>query len=611
VKTLTGTDTDRLDEEKRRGITIDLGFASMVLGKGVLASIVDVPGHEDFVRNMVAGATGVDVALLVVAADEGMMPQTLEHLAILELLGIKTGVVAVTKSDLADEDWLELIESDVNERLASSSIRWIGTVRTSVVTGQGRTELLESLASAAAAATEKSTRDLFRLPVDRVFSVAGAGTVVTGTAWSGSVAVGDQVRLLPGEHEARIRGVEVHGRSCDAALPGRRTALALAGLARHAVARGHVVVTNGAWRETSAIDVVVTLLPGARPLTQRSRVRLHLGTAEVMARVTPADQDIAPGGQGYARLRLESPLVCRWGDRAVLRSYSPVTTVGGCIVADPWPRLRPRRPNNLARKSAGDPAIRLEAFVRGAGTQGISPGDLPIRLGVSPDDLPALVEGMGNVVPAIGRLLSAQLLDDLRDRILRMLSEYHNKRPLEPGMPRDLLRQVLEDDALADHVLSVLEAERRIVLEGTTTRLSGFEARLSDAESSVGLEMLAAFDVAGYQGLSLQDLEEVLGEGVCKDLLEFYVRQGSVIRVAKGRYYGREALDRLLQVILREVRDAGGATPGQLKEKTGLTRKYLIPVLEWMDGKGLTRRDTDLRRLGHAGGAVLDTVDSG
>src|SRR5205807_3150615 len=291
VKALTGVDTDRWEEEKRRGITIDLGFAPLPLGDHVQASVVDVPGHEGFVRNMLAGATGIDVALLVIAADEGFMPHTEEHLAIVELLGVRRGIPVITKRDLVDGEWLELVRSEVSTRLGASRVRWDDALATSVVTGEGLPELREALRRVARDLVERPADDLFRLPIDRVFAVAGAGTVVTGSTWSGSVAVGDAVRLLPLGREARVRSIEVHGQTAERAVPGRRTALALVGVDKHELARGHVAVTGAGWQATTLIDVAAELLPTARrPLASRTRVRVHLGTAEVLARVvqTPA-----------------------------------------------------------------------------------------------------------------------------------------------------------------------------------------------------------------------------------------------------------------------------------------------------------------------------------
>src|SRR5947208_3476408 len=347
VKALTGVDTDRWEEEKRRGITIDLGFAPLPLGDAIQASVVDVPGHEGFVRNMLAGATGIDVALLVIAADEGIMPQTEEHLAIVELLGVRRGIPVITDQDLVEPEWLDLVRSELSERLKASRVRWDESIATSVVTGEGLPELRDALRRVAGDLVERPADDLFRPPIDRVFAVAGAGTVVTGSTWSGSVAVGDAVRLLPLGREARVRSIEIHGEAAGRAAPGRRTALALVGVDKSELARGHVAVTGSGWQATKLIDVAAELLPTARrAVASRTRLRVHLGTAEVLARAvqTPA---IAPGEHGLARLMLETPVVARGGDRFVLRSFSPVTTIGGGVVLGPFPpprtRLRRRR----------------------------------------------------------------------------------------------------------------------------------------------------------------------------------------------------------------------------------------------------------------------------
>jgi len=321
VKALTGVDTDRWEEEKRRGITIDLGFAPLPLGGDIEASVVDVPGHEGFVRNMLAGATGIDVAVLVIAADEGLMPQTEEHLAIVELLGVRRGIPVIAKRDLVEADWLDLVRSEVTARLAASRVRWEPPVATSAVTGEGLDELRAALHRVAQDLDERPADDLFRLPIDRVFAVAGAGTVVTGSTWSGTVAVGDGVRLLPLGREVRVRSIEVHGDAAERAVPGRRTALALVGVDKGELARGDVAVTGPGWEATTLIDAAVELLAAARkPIASRTRVRVHLGAAAVLARVVQT-RAIAPGERGMARLMLEAPLVARGGDRFVLRSF--------------------------------------------------------------------------------------------------------------------------------------------------------------------------------------------------------------------------------------------------------------------------------------------------
>lgn len=594
VKQLTGVDTDRWEEEKRRGITMDLGFAPLALGDGLTASIVDVPGHEDFVRNMVAGATGIDVALLVVAADEGVMPQTVEHLAILEFLSLPTGVVAITKADLAEPDWLSLVQEDLGERLGSSGIAWEPPVVCSAVTGQGADDVLAALTRAAARARVRAADDLFRLPVDRVFSVAGAGTVVTGTTWSGSVAAGESVRALPGDGRSRIRSIQVHDEPRERAEPGRRTALALPDLSKDAVGRGTVVVADEAWDVTHRLDAVLTLLPQSRALTQRSRVRVHLGTAEVLARVTPAEGDIPAGGTGAVRLRLEGPLVARWGDRGVLRSYSPVTTIGGLVVIDPAPAPRPRRPRDVAGRGAAGPAERLGAFVGASPRNGLPVGLLSVRLGLHPNDVPGLLEGLGGLgLRQVGEtIVREDVLEDVRRETLVALERFHTANPLEPGMPLEELRRAVDPEDLADYVQHELAAAGKMVLQGSVARLPQHAAEVPKADEAAAQQLEADLRTAGRQGLATQD--------VIQRLAEHFVRNGTARKV-RDRYYLSEALDELIRATLAAIDETGSATPAELRDRLGLTRKTLIPLLEWLDEQGFTIRKGDVRQLGRGG----------
>jgi len=444
VKALTGVDTDRWEEEKRRGITIDIGFAPLPLGEGIQASVVDVPGHEGFVRNMLAGATGIDVALLVIAADEGIMPQTEEHLAIVELLGISRGIPVLTKRDTVEPEWLELVRADVVKRLATSRVRWDPPVATSALTGEGLDELRTALRRVAEDLTERPAQDLFRLPIDRVFAVAGAGTVVTGSTWSGSVAIGKSVRLLPLDREARVRSIEVHGQGAERAVPGRRTALALVGVSKEELERGDVAVTGEGWRATTVLDAAVELLPTARkPVGSRTRVRVHLGTAEVLARVVQT-RAISPGESGLARLLLERPLVARGRDRFVLRSFSPVTTIGGGVVLDPFPPRRPARLRQRRLAVTQAPAERLQILADEAGLSGVLAGDLPVRLGVLPGDVDGVVATAGKALLTCGPWLVARAAVTREvARVTELVQRHHKEHPLEPGMSLQALRAAL------------------------------------------------------------------------------------------------------------------------------------------------------------------------
>jgi selenocysteine-specific elongation factor len=603
VKALTGVDTDRWEEEKRRGITIDLGFAPLDLGEGLKASVVDVPGHEDFVRNMVAGATGVDVALLVVAADEGVMPQTVEHSAILDLLDVRAGAVAITKADLAEPEWLELVTADVKERLARSPIRWEPPVAVSAITGSGLDALREALRRAALRAKERAADDLFRLPVDRVFSLAGAGTVVTGTTWSGTVAVGQEVVVHPGPVRARVRSVEVHGHAEERASPGRRTALALVGLERAAARRGSVVVSDPSWRPTSELDVLVTLLADTRPLTQRSRVRLHLGTAEVLARVVPAGERVEPGAEGQVvRLRLEEPILARWGDRAVLRSASPVTTIGGCRVVDPFPPPRPRRPGVLTERSGPDPVRRVRAFVAAEGPWGLALGDLAVRVGLAPGEIPGvLARAVGDgVVQAGDRLVPQAAAEQARALVLDRLAAYHHDHPLLPGLPLEAFRQLIGEPGLAARTLEALTSEGVVVQEGGAVRLAHYRPAIPTELSDGAAALRGDLAAAGPEGRSTAELAARHAGIPVTDVAEFLVREGTAIRIGKDRYYDRERLESAARSVLIELKTRGQVTPSEVRVILGLTRKHIIPILEWMDTQGLTVRVGDGRRLGPA-----------
>lgn len=606
VKALTGVDTDRWEEEKRRGITIDLGFAPLPLGNDVQASVVDVPGHEGFVRNMLAGATGIDVALLVIAADEGIMPQTEEHLAIVELLGIRRGIPVITKKDLVEPEWLELVQGELRARLGASRVRWDAPVATSVATGEGLDDLRAALQRIALDLVERPADDLFRLPIDRVFAVAGAGTVITGSTWSGSVAVGDAVRLLPLDRDVRVRSIEVHGQSAGRAAPGRRTALALVGVDKGELARGDVAVTGPGWRATTLIDVAVELLPAARrPIASRTRVRVHLGTAEVLARAVQT-RAIGPGGQGAARLLLETPLVARGGDRFVLRSFSPVTTIGGGIVLDPYPPLRTRlRRRGLAIEQPA--ALRLAVLTAEAGLLGLARDTLAVRLGIAPNRVTAVIAEAGpGLIDLQESVVSREAVDTESARLAELVRHYHEMHPLDPGMSLQALRAAVGAASSAgptppasviDAVLEHAVQRGELAVTESVAHLPrwrpAFDAQASDARAKLERRLADA----RWEVPTIAELERELPGAPVRALLAHLTRAGTIEAIDTERYAATGALSEFRSALEAALAELGSARPAELRDRFGLTRKYLIPLLEWADRRGITRRAGDARVL--------------
>ena len=597
VGALTGRTMDRLAEERRRGITIDLNFAPLTLPGGVTAGVVDVPGHEDFVRTMVAGASGIDLALLVIAADEGIMPQTREHLAVLEQLGIGAGVSVVTKADLVEADWLELVVDEVAQWLASSPVAFAPPIAVSVRTRQGLDELLERLAVRAAAVPPRPGADLFRLPVDREFSLAGVGTVVTGTAWSGRIAVGDPVVLLPRGLTARVRSIESHGRGLARSEPGARTALGLAGIQRGDVGRGDwVVAADGPWQAAHALDAELVLERSApRPLVARSRVRVHLGTAEVMARVQPRNP-IEPGKGGLARLVLEAPVVARAGDRFVLRSYSPVATIGGGRVLDPEPPRRGRLwPAGLADHL---PAARFRAVLERR-PLGVAASRLPVLLGIPPAEAVGVARAEPDARAVGGLWVSESALAEIGTRALAQVKAHHRGHPSELGMPLETLRHGLRaPQALVEQALEDLVAGGRLRLAAGVAVLSGFVPRVAGGEAEID-RIVRILEDAHLSPPSVAELERQTGRRDIAAILRLAAQSGRVEGVERERWYARAALEHFTAVLAELGRERPIA-PAEVRDRLGISRKYMIPLLEWADAKGITERVGDERRLRNA-----------
>ena len=593
VRALTGVDTDRLPDEKRRGITIDLGFAPLVLDGLPVVSIVDVPGHEAFVRNMLAGATGVDLAMLVIAADEGVMPQTREHLLILSLLGVSAGVIALTKTDLVDDEWLELVREDVAELVKNTPLAGAPIVATSTVTGAGLDALRGAIAECVRARPQRNRGDLFRLPVDRVFSVRGTGTVVTGTVWSGVLAREDVVRILPGTSTARVRGLQSHGAAVDRAEPGARVAVALAGVEVGDIARGTVLVTDPAWRATTRWLADVALDPASDlSLGPRTAVRLHLGTADLGARVVAAGGALTPGARAVARIVLDEPAVARAGDRFVLRTPSPVRTIGGGLVLDPAPAHRRQRPAPLADAM---PA-RLERLVHAAGLTGVPAADLPVRLGVAPGEVQGLIAA-AEVLALGSRLASAAAVAAGVEDAVRLVDALHAVQPLEAGLPVQELRARLGGaPEVVQAVLDRAVADGRLVVTGAFAARAGWTPTPTDEQRRAGHDILAALRAGGREPPSVDELASSIYAHAFS-ILKFLEREGLVVQVSGDRFYDATALRDMVAALREGMREGRSFTPQEIRDIIGVSRKFLIPFLEYCDRSGVTERRTDGRVL--------------
>jgi len=609
VKALTGTDTDRLPEEKARGITIDLGFAFLEEPDGLTIEVVDVPGHERFVKNMLAGVGGIDLAMLVIAADEGVMPQTREHLAICSLLHIRTGLVVLTKIDMVETDWVELVRDDVATLVRGTFLEGAPVVPVSAKTGAGLDELRATLRRLAETVPARGTDQLPRLPIDRVFTIKGFGTVVTGTLAAGALGVDDRVEVFPRGLVAKIRGLQTHGHAVERSMAGQRTAVNLQGLERAAVDRGDVIGIAGTLSATALVDVVLEILHDApRPLKSRDRVRLHAGTSEIMARALLLDgAELAPGKRGFARLRLEAPLVALAGDRFVIRSYSPIVTIGGGTLLDTDPpRLkRPARLAHLNVLEAGAPEAVVEEHVRGAGIGGIRLPALVARVPFGPARTRQLLDALAAAgrVTAVERdwSLHADAVARLRGLVTAALEQFHRAQPLRGGMSREELRvrAANADERVFAHVLGALAAEGAVHVDRDKVRLAAHELRLSAAQQTAVDRLEREFREAAAAPPSA---EEALGRaGLAGDeeheLFQLLVESRKLVRVKESLFFHAAALDAIQDKLVAMLRERKEIGPGDIKDLLGISRKYAIPLLEYFDARRVTTRVGERRVL--------------
>jgi selenocysteine-specific elongation factor len=623
VRALTGIDPDRLKEERARGITIDLGFAHSRI-HGIDVAFVDVPGHERFVRNMLAGAGGIDAVVLVVAADESVMPQTREHFHICRLLGIDRGVVAITKADLADRGTLTLVEEDIRGLVAGTGLANAPVVPVSARTGEGLDALRESLAALAVLSRRASRADVVRLPIDRVFTMRGFGAVVTGTLISGRIAEGRELVALPGERAVRVRGVQVHGRTVDAIDAPHRVALNLSGIEKDALARGMTIASPGGLTVTRRLDARVQVIGDAAALRHGARVKVHQGTAESTARVLIAavrgerhaawraasvgDSGVAvpAGGEAFVRVRLDTPLVVTRGDRFVLRALSPAATIGGGTILDPQPPAGGLRRESALRRFAAiesDSGV-LEAWTAAAAGRGLPVTALVARGGLSRPDVDRIVRAgidAQRVWTVEERLFPSEIAHTLRDDIHRELTRFHASQPGEAGIPREQLRDRVAAKiapALFDHVLSRMTAEK--IIRGTErVGLTTHQPTLSDADAAARSRAVAAIQAAGLAGADPPALAQVLGGTTQVDrITRLLMRDQEIMKI--GNLFFDAATLRRLKADVQALKTPTAGVFAQLdvgtfKSRFGLTRRAAIPLLEWLDRERVTRRTGETR----------------
>src|SRR5689334_10661067 len=600
VEALTGHNPDRLKEEKVRGITIDLGFAHLGFPDGSQLGFVDVPGHERFIKNMLAGVGGIDSVLLVVAADESIKPQTREHFDICKLLGIRTGVVAITKSDLVDPEIIDLVRLEIEELVAGSFLAGKPIVPVSSVTGAGLDALRGAILKSVSEVDDRdATTRVFRLPIDRVFTMKGFGPVITGTTYSGQLKVESDVELLPGGERSRARNIQVHGEARDIASAGERTSVNLPDIPLERLHRGAQLVTPNTLRGSSIITVRLDLLPSAKPLKDQTRIRFHHLSAELLGTIRFVDEtpELKPGQSAYAQVRLESPVVAVAGDRFVVRRYSPAITVGGGAIIDAHlPKLsRATRAELLDVLATGTLAERVDRMTKLEGLRGLTLQEVQARTGIRVETLTKELK------PQRQRWIHDDVLADFRHRAMEFLRDYFEQNKMAINVPKSEFVQKLMphgiDLQLVNFLLQDLAREKIIAMEGDALDVPGRSKKLGGAEGELARAIEQRFAQAELQPPPVSELinERTQKAKVIEGVVSFLVKQGTLVRLADGVYVHRDALARARERMA--TRKGETIDVGAFKDFFGLSRKIAIPLLEWFDREGVTKRVGDSRKV--------------
>jgi selenocysteine-specific elongation factor len=603
VKALTGTDPDRLKEEKERGITIDLGFANLAYPDGLTVGIVDVPGHEKLIKNMLAGAGGIDILMMVIAADEGIMPQSKEHLAICGLLKIKAGLIAITKADLVDEEWLQLMISEVRDFVKGTFLENAEIVPVSSKTGLNLDVLKNNIHKIALTVKPKLINGLFRLPIDRVFTLKGFGTVVTGTAVSGTISLDAPVEILPSKIASKVRGLQSHGRSSEKAYAGQRIGINLQGVDKESLKRGDVVVTSDRFVPTKALDARLDMLKDAPPVKSRSLVHFYSGTSETIARIIIYDKDEAKAGEScYCQLRLEEPVVALAGDRYIIRRFSPLKTIGGGAILDPHPVKRKRKEGieDLIVFEKGDLKESIGMKIKMSALNGCS---MPEIEGWIQGDIPEIrgcVDRLikdGVVIKGQDVLFHRDGFNSFKESALSALKKFHKDNPLKPGISKDELKALAA--ARAPHFLEMISLIGDIAMDKEVLRLKEFKASSSQADQGVKNRIIAALNKDGFQPPSKQELAQELSinDKELNDLLKLLSKEDSIVRINDSMYITKEQHEKMISLLREFHSKKKEMTVAEFRDILGTSRKYALPFLEYLDSNKITLRVGDIRKF--------------
>jgi len=612
IKALTGIETDRLKEEKERGITIELGFAHLELPGGQHLGIIDVPGHEKFVKNMVAGATGIDLVAIVIAADEGVMPQTREHLEICELLKIKHGLIVLTKIDMVEPDLLDLAREDITEYFSETFLADAPIVEVSSVTGDGIKKLIQVLDNLAQEIPEKRAGHIFRLPADRVFTMKGFGTVITGTTVSGKTHTGEEVTIYPQAIDSKIRGIQIHNKEVNEVRAGLRTAINLKGLEKAMVRRGNVLATKDSLRPTYMVDVVLDLLSSApRKLKNRAKARFHTGTSEIISTVVLLDKDELDKGETcYAQIRLDEPTTVLRNDRYVLRSYSPMRTIGGGEVLNAFPKKKKRFSRAVLSEmkilQTGKSKEVIELFISSGRFQGVGQGELPFLTNISKKRLDEELKALKAQKRIIqydkerSILIHEEYLKKAKDEILDTIGKYHKKFPLKTGLIKEELRSKIigaDNQKLFNYLVNQLVQEDIIAQEKEVVRLKGHRVTLAHDQEETRKKLEEIYLKSGLKPPYFKDLKDSFSGTTGAEVIEVMLKEGVLVKTKEDLYFHSQAIEKLEDMLINFLKKHGEITTPQLKDITGVSRKFTIPLIEYFDRTRVTVRVGDSRVL--------------